>query len=408
MKFSVITPTHCPQWLPNCLRSLQLQSVTDWEWLVVPNGDAGELSLPADPRIRVLPYTGPPDTTIGALKAFAADRAVGEALVELDHDDWLHHACLGELADAFALGADFVYSDFVGVYDSGSCRLYDPAHGWQTYPLEYAGQRYTATRAFDPDPLSLSQVYYAPNHVRAWRRAAYQQLGGHDPTLPICDDFDLVCRTYLAKLRVHVVHRPLYFYREHANTYLGRLDEIQRVSQELSNKYHYQLVDEWCRRRNLLRINCGRQPYDGYLPTPVGELAQHEQVGVIMLRDVLQRLPYAEAAAAIRQAYTALVPGGWLQLSVPSTQGPAAFAQPFTQSYWNAASWRYYTTPDGVAELAALADWPPDCLAYHAARVWDAPGPDGLHSYAELVALKPGYRAAGAYAWAKDCEFLRH
>ena len=43
---------------------------------------------------------------------------------------------------------------------------------------------------FEPSPASFSKIWYAPNHVRAWRTAFYHEIGGHNEMLPILDDFE--------------------------------------------------------------------------------------------------------------------------------------------------------------------------------------------------------------------------
>ena len=46
-------------------------------------------------------------------------------------------------------------------------------------------------------PHNLGYIWYSPNHVRAFRRSAYDEVGGYDAELAILDDQDLMCRLYL-------------------------------------------------------------------------------------------------------------------------------------------------------------------------------------------------------------------
>ncbi len=41
-----------------------------------------------------------------------------------------------------------------------------------------------------------SKIWFALNHVRAWRPSFYHRIGGHDPLRKNIDDHDLLCRTY--------------------------------------------------------------------------------------------------------------------------------------------------------------------------------------------------------------------
>ena len=49
-----------------------------------------------------------------------------------------------------------------------------------------------------PSPHNVSYIWYAPNHVRAFRRSVYEAVGGYDPARTILDDQDLMCRMYEA------------------------------------------------------------------------------------------------------------------------------------------------------------------------------------------------------------------
>lgn len=56
MQLSLITPTHKPDYLLEAYRSLKLQTLEDWEWVIVPNG--GNIVIPEvirqDPRVKIV------------------------------------------------------------------------------------------------------------------------------------------------------------------------------------------------------------------------------------------------------------------------------------------------------------------------------------------------------------------
>ena len=204
---------------------------------------------------------------VGALKRQLCDRAIGPVLLELDHDDILTPDCLAEVAAAIADPAQpvFVYSDFVQFWPDHTSHVFKTKDGWETYPFEYGDRLYTAMRAFEPTPSSLRQIYYAPNHVRAWTQAAYTAVGGHDPELPVCDDHDLICRMYLAGVIFRHIPKVLYLYRERANepsvqnSYRSFHDEgtLERVHHRNQNRYTWKLIHSWCVRNELPMYDLG-------------------------------------------------------------------------------------------------------------------------------------------------------
>jgi hypothetical protein len=109
-------------------------------------------------------------------------------------------------------------------------------------------------RTFPLDARSLAEIFYAPDHVRVWRTETYRALGGHDATLAVCDDFDLICRTYLSGAKFAYIADCLYLYRirgDGGNTWIKRNAEIQKTQAAVSRKYVRGLTVEWCRREGL-------------------------------------------------------------------------------------------------------------------------------------------------------------
>jgi glycosyltransferase involved in cell wall biosynthesis len=100
MLISLFTPTHNPQFLDRLARSVARQTCAEFEWVIVPNGDAGEVRVDL-PQARIVPYAGQTQN-IGELKRFACLACRGDVLVEVDHDDELTPDCVAELAAAFA------------------------------------------------------------------------------------------------------------------------------------------------------------------------------------------------------------------------------------------------------------------------------------------------------------------
>ena len=92
--FSVYTPTHNAQYLLRAAESLKSQKFKDFEWLIMPNGNAELPELSKLPNCRIIEPSNKNSKTIGLLKGECCDAAKGEVLVELDHDDELTPYCL--------------------------------------------------------------------------------------------------------------------------------------------------------------------------------------------------------------------------------------------------------------------------------------------------------------------------
>lgn len=234
---SVFTPTHDTKYLLDCYRSLQQQSLQTWEWVVVPNGEVEiPMELVEDGRVTIVP--APADVVgIGALKRFACGQARGDILLELDHDDWLMPDCLAEVQKAVDENpaAAMVFSDFAYINADGSPSEFQYGGRWQ-YKTESAyGRMYHRCIAQPATPENVAIIWYAPNHVRAFPRWAYDHCGGYDETFTILDDQDLMCRLFLLGDFVHV-DRMLYLQRMHGdNTQSDAVKnaEIQRRTVEI-------------------------------------------------------------------------------------------------------------------------------------------------------------------------------
>lgn len=412
MKFSVFTPTHDTTHLVETYQSLLAQTFTDWEWVVVLN--SGAVLPPEMDDARVRPYTAPQwiaSLGVGALKRFACTQCKGEYFVELDHDDMLLPNALEKIAE---VDDDFIFSDSAHFRANGEYQLFGKEFGWE----HYEEGSHKVNKSFDINASSLREIFYAPDHVRAWRAETYHSVGGHDATLAVCDDFDLIVRTYLSGATFCHIPECLYLYRIRAdgnNTWLKRNNDIQTKQRELSNRYTHPLVHEWCRRGALPQLDLG-----GGVNCPAGftpldlknghDLRQRwtfpdSSVGCIRAYDFLEHIPHCRDSTCTHHApfcsvglmneiYRVLVPGGWLLSATPSTDGRGAFQDPTHCSFWNPNSMWYFTrqqqrqfVPGITARFQGAhirQDYPSDWHKEH----------NILYVYADLVALK-GQRQPG-------------
>ncbi len=240
---SVFTPTYrTGHRLQRPFQSLLRQTFTNWEWVVVEDSDDnGEtlamlkdiaahehrLSIHAMHR-----HSG----MIGELKRRACMIARGEILVELDHDDELTPDALERVVRAFAQfpQAGFVYSDWTEVFEeSGDCVNYGDswAYGYGSYRTEeYEGRSLLVANTPPINPKTIRHIVGVPNHLRAWRRDAYLEIGGHNPDIHVADDYEVLLRTFL---HTRMAHIPKLCYIQYmnvgGNTQDVRRREIQRL-----------------------------------------------------------------------------------------------------------------------------------------------------------------------------------
>lgn len=374
-RVSVFTPSHDPRWLDECAASLLGQTFTAWEWIVLLNG-AASWSPPDDPRIVVAHSECAPH--VGAAKRAACAHARGEFLLELDHDDLLASTCLEAVVAAFDAnpGASLVYSDFAHVLEDGapSFDRFAAAHGWRYDLVPVDGVVYQRCHAMPPYPHNVGFIWYAPNHVRAFRRDLYEQVGGYDAELAVLDDQDLMARLYLAGPFVHVPE-CLYLQRIHAgNTQRGA--ELNARIQTETVRMHADTIGSltaaWVARggraEDGVRLDLGaaHNPTAGFLSVDLhdADLCCDVRDGlplpdscaqVIRAVDFLEHVPHCADSACphercvvgvMNELHRVLAPGGLLTTSTPSTDGRGAFQDPTHCSFWNPNSWWYYTRDD--------------------------------------------------------------
>ncbi|MFE7133023.1 glycosyltransferase [Streptomyces sp. NPDC057638] len=359
--FSIFTPSHRPRFLDECLETLRAQSRTDWEWIVLLNNGARWRPERPDERVRV--EIADEIRGVGAAKRRACELARGEILVELDHDDLLASDCLAELGKAFDENPEcvFAYSNTAQITEDGGRddTRFNEEHGWRYEEVLVDGRQLLAARTMAPTPHNVAYIWYAPNHVRAFRKDAYTEVGGYDATRAVLDDQDLMCRLFQVG-DFHHIERCLYLQRMHtANTQRDAEvnAHIQRETVALYDKYIEANALAWSRRRGLLALDLGaahRKP-PGYLGVDqhpgegvdiVATLPDRldlpdGSVGLIRAVDFLEHVP--AKVPLINELYRLLAPGGMLLTTTPSSDGRGAYQDPTHVAFYNENSFWYYT-----------------------------------------------------------------
>lgn len=397
-KISIVTPTNHIRWLGEAWLSLKTQTFADFEWLILPNGDVRRDDVFAiigleDGRVIVAPESLAADIepgNIGALKALACSVARGEILLEFDHDDLLMPFALEKIRDTFAANPDvgMVYSNCCRVNEDLSPNVFGQGYGWEYRTARAFWFSVIETVSPAPVPQNLSRIWYAPDHLRAWRASEYRRVGGHDAALKVADDHDLCCRFYLDS-KIYHIDEPLYLYRIHGeNNWLERNDEVQVAQWRNYEKYIQPMAAKWSNDQGLRTLDltgCGEPPWS---------FVESDSVGLLLARNGLQHL--SDQIAAMNEAHRILAHGGFLLIEVPSTDGRGAFCDPTVKSYWNELSFRYWT------EAQAQAYIPSAQGGFQSLRMRTY-FPDAWHlqnnipiTQAHLIALKNGVRFHGA------------
>lgn len=355
MKLSIITPTHDSSRLNELWDTIATQQNVDVEWVVACNNGAKYEN--ADPRVKVAEAPIACGTRVGALKRFASESSTGDVIIEVDHDDLLLPGALEKIAKA-ADSKDnaFIYSDTLET-SNGESKVFGEEFGWRHYNFDFNGKTYTINSSFTPSPRSLAEIFFSPNHVRAWTRKAYL---GHDQGMSICDDQDLVARTYIAGSEFIHIPEPIYWQRvSDKSTQIILNSQIQEQQAMVRDRYIIPLAMRWSQTHGLGALDFGgaHSCPPGFIPVDICETKNgikcdlskgrlpfaDQSVGIIRCQDFLEHIPIGKVVPLMNEMHRVLAHNGILWTNTPSTDGRGAFCDPTHVSFWNELSFRYYT-----------------------------------------------------------------
>ena len=265
--FSIFTPTYkTGDRILRAYESLRKQTYINWEWVVLDDSPDDlvwnilKTLSKNDYRIKLYKLQPLTEGNVGLAKHRAASLCTGEWLVELDHDDALISTCLEECFKATTQYPDagFIYSDVCELYEDGQMRVYDHDHSGNWYAREdnhfdfgYAGhtwvkadgKEYLIHHYPDINPLSIRFNISMPNHVRAWKRDVYNQIGGHNIHFPVADDYELIVRTFLYTPIIHI-KKMLYIQHNNRNSTVDNNGiDINRRARLIRDHYDKQIHD---------------------------------------------------------------------------------------------------------------------------------------------------------------------
>jgi len=240
--------------------SLQQQTYTNWEWIIVDDSDDGGKTFEMlsnlarkDHRIQAFrpwEHSG----IIGRLKNWACSLGKGRILVELDHDDELTDYALDSVVKGFKQfpEAGFLYTDCAEIFEDGTNSTYRDgwAFGYGSYrDVEYRGKLYKSGSGGNINAKTIRHIISAPNHLRAWKKSFYESIGGHNKELHVADDYDIIVRTFL---KTRMIRVPRLCYLQYiGNTALEvRNKDIHRHVRSIRDHYDRMIHDR------LLELRC--------------------------------------------------------------------------------------------------------------------------------------------------------
>jgi len=235
-------------------QSVASQTYSNWEWILMNDSTDGGRTLKIaeqmaknDPRVKVFDPREKSGGCIGEVKWRACTMAKGYILAELDHDDLLATNCAMDLHMAAQAHPEcgFFYGDTAEVNEKWENHKYEPgfALGYGNYrEEEYQGRILSPANQQNINPKTIRHIVGVPNHIRAWRRTTYFEVGGHNRSLTVVDDYELVVRTFLHTLMCKIPKLSyiqfLYNNAGGRNTHdLSRAD-IQRRTRTISDFYN--------------------------------------------------------------------------------------------------------------------------------------------------------------------------
>ncbi len=357
MTISIFTPSHKPKYIKEAYESIKDQPFD--EWVILLNGEALGYSFDFgfnDPRVKIhyAPKEMPP--FVGALKREACRLCTGDLLLELDHDDLLMPGAIEKVRSAFEdpeIG--FVYSNSIRLNMDGTRpEKWSGLYGWRYRNATVNGKPADELLSFAPTPATVSRIWFAPDHLRAFRKPIYDILGGHNPNMRVLDDQDLMARMYCVTKFKHL-DEPLYVFRIHGeNIWLQHNEEIQKNVMPMYDHYIEQLCLRWAELGGLLKLDLGGRlnRQDRYQSVDLKDADiiadlngrwpfEDNSVGVVRASDVIEHLH--DKVHTMKEIYRVLAPGGYALIRVPSTDGRGAYQDPTHVSYWNENSFLYYT-----------------------------------------------------------------
>jgi len=275
---SVIIPTHNrPQMLAEALASVRSQTYSDFEIVVVSNGENAETrSLTRSfARAHEARFFELDKGNVSIARNFGIEQAHGDWIAFLDDDDlWLPHKLERQISEAARTGADLIACNHFEV---------DPADGSVIVGYSAASRPrlpdgWTYTKA-----LSNSHLGFQPSSIMA-RKAAIKAVGGFDPRLRWFEDRD-VWRRISWRHRIHEMDEILVELRSYRHGHLTAMHPQNEPRRYIHELKHFAKM---------------------WLDTPRDLRSELPHASTFVLLGFLHRLQLVRSRLAIRTRFNAL------------------------------------------------------------------------------------------------------
>lgn len=220
--FSIIIPVYnVAEYIDTCLQSILVQTYTSFEVIIVDDASTDstveKIQKYTDARIRLIRHTenmGP-----GAARNTAIRNASGTWLVCVDGDDWIAPTRLQELYS-------YIQKNRVDIVADNNYLITNESTISEETLFKKTGIKY-----FEK-PISLSYLLTHTPAIHPSIRASF--LKENDLwflyTNPGCEDYGLWVRSILSGACIHLIEKPLYFYRQRNN---GLSSDAEKILKSL-------------------------------------------------------------------------------------------------------------------------------------------------------------------------------
>jgi glycosyltransferase involved in cell wall biosynthesis len=252
-KFSIFTTCYNSyEKIIRAFKSLKNQTFIDWEWVIIDDSTEEEhfiflqKNLLQDDRVRMYKRSHN-SGNIGNVKNEAVSLCRGKYVLELDHDDEVLPNILKDSFDFFEKNQDvgFIYMNFANIYENGDNFSYSDfiCKGYGSYYCEkYNGKWVYVYNTPNINNITLSHLVCCPNHPRIWKREVLISAGNYCEMLPICDDYEILLRTFLITktAKINKLGYIQYMNDNNNNFSLIRNSEINRIGPQFIMPIFYE------------------------------------------------------------------------------------------------------------------------------------------------------------------------
>jgi len=240
--FSIFTTTYNSyKKIYRAWNSLQKQVFRDFEWVIIDDSpDSKHFDFLIDTFKNVhnirLYRRSENSGNIGNVKNEAVSLCRGKYVLELDHDDEILPDCLKDSWNYFESHPDvgFIYMDFINIYEDSTNFMYSDfiCKGYGSYYSQKYNDKWVYVyNTPNINNITMSHLVCCPNHPRIWNREVLLKIGNYSEFLPICDDYEVLLRTFLNTKRAKIpkVGYIQYMNEGNNNFSLIRNSEINRI-----------------------------------------------------------------------------------------------------------------------------------------------------------------------------------